>query len=111
MPRDCRPPRQRARRTCEMRLSWRNRSLAPPFEKLHLALVPLGGLARAEGAQVPALAGLRIHFARVEAILSGLEFADHGSAPYAATASLALTAFFLAFLGWLASSIACFSRS
>src|SRR5204862_6476898 len=48
-----------------------------PLEVLHFALVLLGLVARREGAEVAALAGLRIGLARVQAVLAGLELADH----------------------------------
>src|SRR5262245_41414170 len=72
--RACRPAERRTRRTCEMRLAS---LLAPPFEILHRVLMLLGGFSRAEGAQVSALPRLRIHFPRIEAVLSGFQFADH----------------------------------
>ena len=51
-----------------------------PLEVLHLALMLLRPGARTEGAQVAALASLRINFARVQTELAAAEPADHGSA-------------------------------
>src|SRR6516162_164991 len=51
--------------------SWRDgRRNSPAFEELHSALVLFGGGARPERAEVPALARLRIDFARIEPILA-----------------------------------------
>ena len=44
--------------------------LASPLEILDGALVTLGGLTRVEGAQVAALAGLRIFLTRIQTILT-----------------------------------------
>src|SRR5207249_4974875 len=49
-----------------------------PLEVLHLAFVLLGGLARFEGAEVPAFAGPGIDFTRIETVFAGLQLADHG---------------------------------
>src|SRR4051794_18565100 len=51
------------------------------LEVLHRAFVLLGGGAGAEGAQIAALAGLRILLARVEPVLAGFQLADHGGPP------------------------------
>src|SRR2546423_1832336 len=59
----------------------RNRSSAP-LEELHLALVLSGFFVRAEGAEVPAFARLRIDLARIEPILTRLEFANHDFSPW-----------------------------
>src|SRR5215472_7583109 len=47
------------------------------LEVLHGALVLLGRRARTERAEVAAAAGLRVDFARIEAIAARLELADH----------------------------------
>ena len=52
-----------------------------PLEILHVALVLLGGRARLEGAEIAALAGLRIGLAGIEPVFAGLQFADHGGGP------------------------------
>src|ERR1700687_418336 len=49
-----------------------------PLEVLYGALVLLGCGARREGAEIAALAGLRIELVRGEAVLARLELADHG---------------------------------
>jgi hypothetical protein len=41
-----------------------------PFEILHFALVLFRGRARFEGTEIAALAGLRIHFAGIEPVLT-----------------------------------------
>src|SRR6185437_10752574 len=51
-----------------------------PLEILDLAFVFFGGLARVKGAEIAALAGLRVLLARIEAIAAGRELADHGAA-------------------------------
>jgi alkanesulfonate monooxygenase SsuD/methylene tetrahydromethanopterin reductase-like flavin-dependent oxidoreductase (luciferase family) len=51
-----------------------------PFEILHRAFVLLGGGAGSEGAEIAAAAGLGIYFSRVEPVLAGRQFADHGVA-------------------------------
>jgi hypothetical protein len=48
------------------------------FEELDRPLVFLGRAARLERAQVSPAAALRVNVSRVESILSGLQFADHG---------------------------------
>jgi hypothetical protein len=48
------------------------------LEVLHGALVLLGGGSAAERPQVFSLAGPRVGLARIEAVFSGIEFADHG---------------------------------
>jgi hypothetical protein len=48
------------------------------FEELDRPLVFLGSAARLERAQVSPVAALGVNFSRVESILSGLQFADHG---------------------------------
>jgi transporter family-2 protein len=53
-----------------------------PFEMLHGALVLFRRGARFEGAQIAALARLRIDLARIEPVLAGLQFPDHGFASY-----------------------------
>jgi hypothetical protein len=50
-----------------------------PLEILHGAFVLLGGRARFEGAEIAALAGLRIHFTGIKPVFAGLQFADHGT--------------------------------
>src|SRR5262249_53433447 len=47
------------------------------LEVLHRSLVLLRGRAALEGPQVAAAPGLRVGFARVEAVFAGLELADH----------------------------------
>jgi len=56
----------------------RHATLGGALEVLHRALVLFRGGACLEGAQVAALAGVLILLARVEAVLTGFEFADHG---------------------------------
>ncbi len=51
----------------------------PALEKLDLALVLLGGLARCKSSQVSAPACSWIDFSGVKAILSGFQLADHGA--------------------------------
>src|SRR5438128_10052285 len=48
------------------------------LEELYSTLVFFGFLARGKGAEVPALAGGWVYLSRVEAVLAGLELADHG---------------------------------
>jgi hypothetical protein len=43
-----------------------------PFEILHVALVFLGGGARFEGAEIAALAGLRVELAGIKPVFAGL---------------------------------------
>jgi hypothetical protein len=59
-------------------------SLVPlvPLEILHVALVLFRSLPRSEGAEVAALAGLRIYFSGIEPVFAGLQFADHGGASF-----------------------------
>jgi hypothetical protein len=47
------------------------------FEELDGPLVFFGGCSRLEGAEISPLAGFRILFQRVEAVLTALQFADH----------------------------------
>src|SRR5262245_27279459 len=54
-------------------------TLVSSLEELNGAFVLLGLLARREGAQVPALAGLRVLLARIEPVLARFDFADHRS--------------------------------
>ena len=56
------------------------------LEVLHRALVLLGRRARRKRAEVAAAAGLRVDFARIEAIAARLELADHRRLPRAACA-------------------------
>src|ERR1700742_4427693 len=53
-----------------------------PLEILHVAFVPLCRSARLEGAEIAALAGLRIDLAGIEPVFAGLQFADHGVASF-----------------------------
>ena len=48
-----------------------------PLEILHRAFVLFGRRARLEGAEIAALAGLRVRLARIEPVFAGSEFADH----------------------------------
>src|SRR5262245_52807739 len=48
-----------------------------PLEVLHRAFVLFRGGAGAEGAEVAALAGLRVHLARIQAELTVPELANH----------------------------------
>src|SRR5262245_59848697 len=56
------------------------------LEILHGALVLLGRRARLERAEITAAAGLRVDFARIEAIAARLELADHRRLPRSACA-------------------------
>jgi hypothetical protein len=49
------------------------------LEELHGALVLLGRRARGEGAEIAAPLGARVHFARIQAILTVSQLTDHGS--------------------------------
>jgi hypothetical protein len=66
--------------------------LAPPaglpaaFKVLNGLLVLLGLGARWESAKIAAFAGSRIYLSRIEPVLPGFEFADHGPAPEASFA-------------------------
>lgn len=53
--------------------------LAVPLEILHRALVLLRGFSRSERAEVPAFAGFRIFLARIEPVLAGFQFSNHGA--------------------------------
>jgi hypothetical protein len=53
-----------------------------PLEILHGAFVLFRSLARFEGAEVAALAGLRIYLPGIEPVFAGLQFADHGGASF-----------------------------
>src|SRR5207248_1002873 len=48
-----------------------------PLEVLHGLLVLLRGIERLEGAEVAALAGLRVLLARIEAVPAGAQFTNH----------------------------------
>jgi hypothetical protein len=50
-----------------------------PLEVLNLAFVLLGGAFALEGAEVAALAGLRVLLARIEPVFAGFELADHAA--------------------------------
>src|SRR6266516_3786129 len=52
-----------------------------PLEILHVAFVLFGRRARFEGAEIAALAGLRIHLSGIEPVLARLQFADHDTPP------------------------------
>ena len=52
-----------------------------PLEILHVALVLFRSRARFEGAEIAALAGLRIHLSGIEPVLARLQFADHDTLP------------------------------
>src|SRR5262249_45653575 len=49
-----------------------------PFEELDVAFVFLSLRACGKRAEVAALARRRVHFPRIEPVLAGLEFSDHG---------------------------------
>jgi hypothetical protein len=53
----------------------------PAFEKLHRTLVLFGFFARGECAQVSALSRFRVYLSRIQAVLAGLEFANHFASP------------------------------
>jgi hypothetical protein len=55
-----------------------NTPTSMPLEVLNLALVLLCRRAARKRAEIPPLVRLRIHLARVEPILAGFEFANHG---------------------------------
>src|SRR5207244_5649389 len=52
-----------------------------PLEILHLALVLFRRRPRFEGAEIAALAGLRIDLSGIEPVLARSQFADHGTPP------------------------------
>src|SRR5437773_7688655 len=52
-----------------------------PLEILHVALVLFRSRPRFEGAEIAALAGLRIHLSGIEPVLPRLQFADHDTPP------------------------------
>jgi hypothetical protein len=52
-----------------------------PLEILHGPFVLFRGGAAAKGAEIAAPAGTGIGLARIEPILTGFQFADHGSVP------------------------------
>jgi hypothetical protein len=74
-----------------------------PLEILHGAFVLFSSGARFESTEIAALAGFRIHFARIQPILSRLQFADHGSVSF----SLFMASIVIAALLFLRSAIAC----
>jgi hypothetical protein len=49
-----------------------------PLEKLDGALMPLGGGAARERAQIPSLAATRILLSRVQPVFPGWQFSNHG---------------------------------
>lgn len=51
------------------------------FEILNSAFVFFCPCPRAEGSEVLALSGLRIRFARIEPVLTGLQLSDHYDLP------------------------------
>jgi hypothetical protein len=53
------------------------------FEVLYCAFVLFGTFAGIERAEVLPLAGLRIYFARIEPVLTGLQLSDHYDSPRA----------------------------
>ena len=54
---------------------------AATLEELDGPLVLLGRVPAREGAEVPALAGLGVLLARIEAVLARFKLADHGVLP------------------------------
>src|SRR6202034_2317475 len=52
-----------------------------PLEILHSAFVFFGGRARFAGAEIAALASLRIQRAGIEPVFARLQFTDHGHCP------------------------------
>ena len=50
-----------------------------PLEILHGALVLFSGYARFEGAEIAALAGLRVQFSGIEPVFARLQLSDHGT--------------------------------
>jgi hypothetical protein len=50
-----------------------------PLEILHGALVLFSGRARFEGAEIAALAGLRVHFSGIEPVFARRQLSDHGT--------------------------------
>ena len=49
------------------------------FEELHGSLVSLGFLTGREGSQIPALPSLAVEFSRIQAVLTRLQFPNHGN--------------------------------
>src|SRR6266446_8267956 len=64
-----------------------------PLEILHLALVLFRSRARFEGAEIAALAGLRIDLSGIEPVLARLQFADHGTSLLLASIAMAALLF------------------
>jgi hypothetical protein len=57
-------------------------ALVAALEELHVAFMLLGLFQRRKRAEISPLARTRVDLSRIEPILTGLEFADHGSPPF-----------------------------
>jgi len=57
---------------------WSAATVSGSLEKLDFALVSCGSGEGGEGPQVPPPPGLSVFLSRVEPILSGFQFANHG---------------------------------
>lgn len=58
------------------------------LEVLHRLFVGFGGMPAGEGSEIAALSSLGIFLARVQTVLAGLEFANHGQSSVVRDASL-----------------------
>src|SRR5882757_9017821 len=63
-------------------------SVSMPLEIPHLALVLFRSRARFEGAEIAALAGLRIELSGIKPVPARLQFADHGTPPPSRTSRI-----------------------